>query len=66
MPRLTETREIAKRLRKEGWEIVRKGPGDHVQWKRPGKPGRVTLDMGSRELPIGTLRSVYRQAGWTW
>ena len=67
MSRLAETREIAKRLRKEGWVIARKGPGDHVQWKHPDKPGRrVSLDMGARELPIGTLRSVYRQAGWQW
>ncbi|TAK49798.1 MAG: type II toxin-antitoxin system HicA family toxin [Xanthobacteraceae bacterium] len=27
---------------------------------------RVTVDMGAREIPTGTLRSIYRQAGWEW
>src|SRR5262245_66285515 len=36
-------REIAARLRREGWEIRRKGPGDYVQFAHPQRPGRVTL-----------------------
>lgn len=60
-------KEVRKRLLDEGWFVARTGPGDHVQLKHPDKPGaRVTLDMGAREYPIGTLRSVYRQAGWEW
>jgi len=27
---------------------------------------KVTLDMGVEEVPAGTLRPIYRQAGWTW
>lgn len=46
--------------------VKRRGPGDHVQLVHPERSGKVTLDMGTREIPIGTLRSVYRQAGWTW
>ena len=42
------------------------GPGDHVQLMHTTKPGRVTLDMGAHDLPLGTLRSIYRQAGWKW
>ena len=64
--RQTVTRELMARLRDEGWFIARKGPGDHVQFKHPTKPGRVTIDTGRREQAIGTLRSIYRQAGWTW
>jgi predicted RNA binding protein YcfA (HicA-like mRNA interferase family) len=26
----------------------------------------VTIDRGAREFPTGTLRSIYRQAGWEW
>jgi predicted RNA binding protein YcfA (HicA-like mRNA interferase family) len=59
-------RDIAARLRREGWTIKRKGPGDHVQYVHHEKPGKVTLDMGSDPIPIGTLRSIYRQAGWHW
>ncbi len=59
-------KDAQRRLLNEGWFIARTGPGDHVQMKHPAKPGRVTLDMGVREIPIGTLRSVFRQAGWAW
>ena len=59
-------REIGGLLRDDGWVIKRKGPGDHVQWAHPEKPGKVTLDMGSAEIPTGTLRSIFKQAGWDW
>jgi predicted RNA binding protein YcfA (HicA-like mRNA interferase family) len=59
-------REVLKRLTAEGWIVKRRGPGDHVQLVHPAKPGKVTVDMGVREIPIGTLRSVFRQAGWKW
>lgn len=59
-------REAMRRLNADGWVVVRKGPGDHVQLKRPGQAGRVTLDTGAREIPTGTLRSIFRQAGWDW
>ncbi len=62
----SKTRDVIKSLRADGWEIVRRGPGDHVQWKHPDKPGRVTLDTGEPEIPTGTLRSIYRTAGWSW
>ena len=61
-----KTRDVATRLARDGWAVVRRGPGDHVQYRHPTKPGRVTLDAGAREVPTGTLRSIYRQAGWDW
>ncbi len=59
-------REIAAQLRHDGWIIKRKGPGDHVQFTHPEKAGKVTLDIGADPIPTGTLRSIYRQAGWPW
>lgn len=59
-------REIVGLLRADGWSIKRKGPGDHVQYAHPVKSGKVTLDMGANPIPIGTLRSIYKQAGWDW
>lgn len=59
-------KEIAKLLRADGWMVKRKGPGDHVQYAHPTKPGKVTLDMGANPIPTGTLRSIWRQAGWDW
>ncbi len=35
-------------------------------YRHPTKPGRVTIDTGAREQIAGTLRSIYRQAGWEW
>ena len=64
--RAMKPREIARRLRRDGWVVKRRGPGDHVQYTHPTKPGRVTLDMGAGDIPLGTLRSVFRQAGWDW
>ncbi|HEX9904294.1 MAG TPA: type II toxin-antitoxin system HicA family toxin [Propylenella sp.] len=59
-------RDLVRRLRGDGWIVKRKGPGDHVQFTHPQRPGKVTVDMGVREIPLGTLRSIFRQAGWTW
>jgi predicted RNA binding protein YcfA (HicA-like mRNA interferase family) len=57
-------RDVAKRLLAEGY-VRRSGKGDHVNFVKAGAP-IVTLDMGKREIPIGTLRMIYRAAGWTW
>ncbi len=62
----SKTRDVLARLIREGWQEARRGPGDHVQFKHPQRPGRVTLDTGAREIPTGTLRSIFRQAGWDW
>jgi predicted RNA binding protein YcfA (HicA-like mRNA interferase family) len=49
-------------LRKEGWiEVAQKG--SHMQFKHPTKPGRVTVPHPKRDIPIGTLRSIEKQAG---
>lgn len=64
--RSNKRKEVEQRLRAEGWRITRKGPGDHVQYTHTERPGRVTIDRGPSDIPIGTLRSIYRQAGWSW
>jgi predicted RNA binding protein YcfA (HicA-like mRNA interferase family) len=59
----TSSREIIARLKKEGWVKVSQR-GSHTQWKHPDRPGRVTVPHPKRELAVGTLRSICRQAGW--
>ena len=54
-----------KRLIADGW-VQRKGKGDHVNFTKPGIRFVVTVDTGVREIPVGTLRSIYRLAGWNW
>jgi predicted RNA binding protein YcfA (HicA-like mRNA interferase family) len=64
--RLTESpNDIMKRLIADGWTL-RKGKGDHVNFTKPGIRFVVTIDTGVREIPVGTLRSIYRLAGWKW
>jgi predicted RNA binding protein YcfA (HicA-like mRNA interferase family) len=49
-------------LEADGWrEVARKG--SHVQFKHPTKPGRVTVPHPRKDIAIGTLRSIERQAG---
>jgi predicted RNA binding protein YcfA (HicA-like mRNA interferase family) len=57
--------EVRKKLLTNGW-VERAGRGDHINFNKPGHPFVITIDMGVREIPIGTLRSIYRKAGWEW
>lgn len=59
------SRELIAKLKADGWLLVHVR-GSHHQFKHPIKPGRVTIPHPKRDLPIGTLRSIYRQAGWDW
>jgi len=56
------SREIIKRLESNGWAKVAQ-TGDHVQFKHPTKPGRVTVVHPRKDCPIGTLKSIERQSG---
>ncbi|MBI5014104.1 MAG: type II toxin-antitoxin system HicA family toxin [Deltaproteobacteria bacterium] len=57
--------EIIRRLKSEGWELqhVR---GSHQQFRHPERPGKVRVQHPEREIPLGTSRSIFRQAGWEW
>ncbi|CAN5445350.1 type II toxin-antitoxin system HicA family toxin [soil metagenome] len=59
------SREVMAKLKVDGWELVQIRGSDH-QFKHPAKPGRVTIPHPKRDLPIGTVCSIYRQAGWQW
>lgn len=58
-----KVREVLRILEDDGWYLVTT-VGSHRQYKHPTKPGRVTVPgkMG-RDLPIGTERSILKQAG---
>jgi predicted RNA binding protein YcfA (HicA-like mRNA interferase family) len=56
------SREVIKALEAAGWRQVRQ-KGSHVQFKHPQRPGRVTVPHPDRDIPIGTLHSIERQAG---
>ncbi len=53
--------EIIRKLKADGWfEVATQG--SHLQMKHPTKPGRVTVPHPKKDLPLGTLRSIERQA----
>jgi predicted RNA binding protein YcfA (HicA-like mRNA interferase family) len=55
--------DVIKALLADGWtEVAQKG--SHKQFKHPTKPGRVTVPHPKRDLAIGTLRSIEKQAGF--
>ncbi len=59
------SREIITRLKKDGWVLVHIR-GSHHQYKHPDQSGRVTVPHPKRDLPKGTVRSIFKQAGWEW
>jgi len=60
-----QSREIITRLKADGWELVHIR-GSHHQFKHHDRPGRVTVPHPKRDLPKGTVRSIFKQAGWSW
>jgi len=59
------SRDIIAKLKADGWVLVHTRSSHH-HFKHPAKSGRVTVPHPKRDLPIGTVRSIYRQAGWSW
>lgn len=56
------SREIIKILKADGWYEVN-CVGDHHQFKHPTKSGRVTVTHPRKDLPIGTQKQIFIQAG---
>ena len=59
------SKDIIKRLKKEGW-LNAGGKGDHEKFTHPEKSGHVVVPHPRKDLAIGTLRNIYRQADWDW
>jgi predicted RNA binding protein YcfA (HicA-like mRNA interferase family) len=55
------SKDIISALKADGWiQVAQKV--SHVQFKHPVKPGRVTVPHPKRDIPIGTFRSIEKQA----
>ena len=60
--------QVDKMLRQDGFEFTH-ARGNHHHYKHPDTGKRVVVPRPSRKkdnIPIGTLRNIYRQAGWNW
>ena len=56
------SRDVIKELKKDGWYEVNQ-VGSHKQFKHSTKKGRVTVTHPNRNIPVGTLKSIEKQAG---
>ncbi len=61
-------REVEKRLRKLGCvEISRRSGGSHRKWYNPTRDAKAIVpDWGSKDLRLGTLRSIVKDLGFDW
>jgi predicted RNA binding protein YcfA (HicA-like mRNA interferase family) len=58
-----KVREVIKALERDGWYLDRTR-GSHRQYKHSAKPGVVTIPgKPGDDLAVGTLHSVWKQAG---
>ncbi|MDV7394804.1 type II toxin-antitoxin system HicA family toxin, partial [Arthrospira platensis SPKY1] len=46
----------------DGWFLVHV-KGSHQQFKHPTKTARVTVPHPKKDLPIGTVKAIAKQAG---
>ena len=56
------SREVIALLKKNGWYVV-SCEGYHHQFKHPFKKGRVSVPHPVKDIPLGTLKNISRQAG---
>jgi len=56
------SRDVINKLEQNGWFEVAQA-GSHKQFKHATKPGRVTVPSPRKDVPLGTLRSIEKQAG---
>ena len=55
-------KEIEKIIIADGWKLVSIN-GSHHNYIHPEKKGRVTIPFHKGDIPIGTLKYIYKQAG---
>ena len=59
----TNSRDIIRRLREEGWVLVRI-EGSHHHFKKAGTRDIITVPHPKKDLPVGTARHIAKLAGW--
>ncbi|HLR82522.1 MAG TPA: type II toxin-antitoxin system HicA family toxin [Paenalcaligenes sp.] len=55
------SKDLIRQLKEDGWYLVYT-VGSHHQFKHPTKKGKVTVPHPKKDLPIGTVRNILRQA----
>lgn len=60
---LRDSREITRRLVADGFVLV-STRGSHHKYRHAESGRTVILTHPQKDIPTGTVRSIYRQAGW--
>ncbi|MBU0515571.1 MAG: type II toxin-antitoxin system HicA family toxin [Proteobacteria bacterium] len=60
-----DSADIVKRLKANGFIHVRT-KGSHHKFRHPDTGRTVTIPHPKKDIPVGTLRNIFRQAGWEW
>ncbi len=60
---LTSSRDIIRRLEKEGWTLVRV-TGSHHVFKNPTSGNTLVVPHPKKDLGKGLVRAIYKGAGW--
>ncbi|UCV02316.1 type II toxin-antitoxin system HicA family toxin [Dechloromonas denitrificans] len=56
------SQKLIRMLEDDGWRQARVA-GSHHHFKHPTKPGLVTVPHPKKDLPVGTVNSILKQAG---
>lgn len=54
--------DLIKRMRKAGW-VLRSAKGSHHVFVHPRHPGHVTVPHPRKDLGVGLVRAIMKQAG---
>lgn len=60
---LTNSRDIKRRLEREGW-VLQRVRGSHNVFRDPRTGIIIVLPHPKKDLGIGLVRAIYKQAGW--
>lgn len=58
-----KVKDVQKRLKKEGF-VKERQDGSHEIWKKGNRTVPVPNHGSNKEIPIGTLRNIWKLAGW--
>jgi predicted RNA binding protein YcfA (HicA-like mRNA interferase family) len=60
---LTNSRDIIKRLERDGW-VHHRTKGDHHVYKKAGIRDHISLTHPRKDVSIGLAIKIYKVAGW--
>ncbi|WP_375460151.1 type II toxin-antitoxin system HicA family toxin [uncultured Enterovirga sp.] len=60
---LTSSRDIRRRLERDGWNLVRVAGSHHI-FRNPETGAMISLPHPKKDLGSGLVRKIYKQAGW--